>query len=838
MNKLPPMNLRVFQSRATFGIFLWLLIFSVAPAWIWAYPELTSEEVHFLEEKSGIYFISQKHYPPFEFISEEGEPPQGISIDLARWIAERYGFTPHFYYADFQTAQQRVLKGQSDVLTSLFLSEDRKKRFAFSPPFIDVPSSIFVSTERPDILSVEDLNGKRVAIQRGDYAKEFLAQQKIDYTIVETTNFRDSIQQVLSGEADVLIGDEQIVYYEVYSAGLTGQLKKVGKPLYTGQTCFAVAKDNIILNAILTKGVKAAQKEGVMDDIILKWAGKSLDLQHTTWERYLPAILSILIVSFIVSLLGWYWNRKLQELVHRKTQELQETQAQITRAEEFSLIMVTHISLDLHWLKFPPRLPNLLQTTEHTLSQTPVIDAIHPEDISSFQNQFQKLLTPPNEPITLEVRLLPEPDNVIFTEMNATLVKDKQNRPLYFLVYLRDITERIRAQEENRRLERQVLHSQKLESLGIMAGGIAHDFNNLLSGIIGYVDLAEMQLAENASPATSLQEIREIALRMAALSRQMLAYSGKGNFIIETADLNQVIRDSLSLLKISISKMVKLEVQLSDSPQWIHADISQIHQILLNLLTNASEALGSSPGIITIRTSSKFLEKEDLPNLPWSACLVSGNFHILEVEDNGCGMDEETQKRIFDPFFSTKFAGRGLGLAALQGIIRAHKGAVELQSEPGKGSLFRVFLPASPPPKKESLPQPDFPVPPKIPLPLHALIIEDEDIVKNFLLQSLKKRGITTLTADNGIDGLRLFQESHEEIHLILLDWTMPGLSGLDVLKEIRSTHPHIPIILMSGYSPDDFLQLPPELHPTRFLHKPFSAASLFTEIHLAISKS
>jgi signal transduction histidine kinase len=253
---------------------------------------------------------------------------------------------------------------------------------------------------------------------------------------------------------------------------------------------------------------------------------------------------------------------------------------------------------------------------------------------------------------------------------------------------MRDITDR-------RRFERHLQHTQKLESLGLLAGGIAHDFNNLLTGIMGNASLGLTELPDSAPIRRNLREIVSASERAADLTRQLLAYAGKGRFVLERIDLSQLVREIEPLIRTSIPKMVDIQLDLGAGLPSVEADPGQIQQLVMNLIINGAEAIGeANPGAVVIRTETRDLDAEEIrrefPNDP----LSPGSYVGLEVRDTGSGMDEATRNKIFDPFFTTKFQGRGLGLAAVSGIVRAQKGAIRVYSSPGRGSSFQVLFPA------------------------------------------------------------------------------------------------------------------------------------------------
>ncbi len=284
---------------------------------------------------------------------------------------------------------------------------------------------------------------------------------------------------------------------------------------------------------------------------------------------------------------------------------------------------------------------------------------------------------------------------IIHLDLLITPLKDAGGTSVIgYLVHIRDITERKQAEAQRHRFEAQIREIQKLESLGILAGGIAHDFNNLLMAILGNADLALFSLSSASPVKHHIEEIVQSSHRAANLCRQMLAYSGKGHFVIRRHDISEIVREMGQMLDVSISKKATLRQVLAEDLPAVEADATQMRQVIMNLITNASEALGDSNGVITITTGVTQCDEQCLAESYLDDRLPAGDYVFLEVSDTGCGIDAATRSKLFDPFFTTKFIGRGLGLPAVLGIVRGHKGAIRVDSEVGRGTTFKIFLPA------------------------------------------------------------------------------------------------------------------------------------------------
>jgi two-component system CheB/CheR fusion protein len=392
---------------------------------------------------------------------------------------------------------------------------------------------------------------------------------------------------------------------------------------------------------------------------------------------------------------------------------------------------------------------------------------------------------------------------------------------------LRDLTDR-------RKFERELQQTAKLESVGLLAGGIAHDFNNLLTGVLGNASLAYSRTPPGHPHRTLLREIQHSAERAALLTKQMLAYAGKGHLMKERITLADFIPEILPLVRVSIPKTINLVLKLAETTPDIDADQAQLQQLCMNLIINAAEAIGEGgDGKIEICTSLRSLGAEDLA-VDYSADdLIPGDYALLEVIDTGSGMDEATRSKIFDPFFTTKFTGRGLGLAAAQGIVKQHGGAIHVFSAPGKGSTFHILLPAGRLPRRG--PAKGRAIRP-VPRLGTILLVDDEANVRNVAQKSLQDFGFTVVTAENGKQGLQLFHENPEKFRLVLLDLTMPEMGGEKTFDAIRKIRQEVPVVLLSGYDEAEMSRRMGGKSVQGFVQKPFTSDWLVESVLDALS--
>ena len=416
-----------------------------------------------------------------------------------------------------------------------------------------------------------------------------------------------------------------------------------------------------------------------------------------------------------------------------------------------------------------------------------------------------------------------------------TLLRDDAEQITGILSSGADVTVQKKAEAERRELEIGMQQAQKLESLGVLSSGIAHGFNNLLTGILGHASLAIEAVPAGAPLREIVESIQESARKAAELTRQLLAYSGKGRFLVEPFELSTLVRNMTSLLEVSASRNCVLQFELAKLLPRVRGDVSQFRQVLMNLVTNASEAITGHSGTIVVRTGATECDRAALAAGWVHDPLPPGLYVYVEVEDTGGGMTPEVQARIFDPFFTTKFAGRGLGLAAVLGIVRGHHGTIQLQSQPGQGTRFRVLLPVA------NLPDDDATARPRDASAWRGngtiLVVDDEETVRVLARRALQALGFEVLTVSDGREALRVFFENGDHLRAVLLDLTMPHMRGDEVCRELRKIRTDVPILLSSGYSETDVTADLAGLEIAGFIQKPYSVDDLREKLRAILDK-
>jgi PAS domain S-box-containing protein len=520
---------------------------------------------------------------------------------------------------------------------------------------------------------------------------------------------------------------------------------------------------------------------------------------------------------------------RTRELERRRLAQaaLRESEARYRRLTENAFDLILEVDAKGKALYASPNHRAVIGYEPYEYVGRVAFELIHPDDRGKVARAFQTLLVR-NWVRELEMRIRHKDGSWRWLESSASAFRVPSGE-LRAVIVSRDISERKEAQSQQAKLEAQMRQTQKLESLGVLAGGIAHDFKNLLVPILGNARLARNELASDSPVLPFVERIATAAVRTSELTNQLLAYAGRGTLSTRLLDVCELLREMGDLLHTAISPRIELRYDLPDSLPLIEADPVQLRQVVLNLIINAAEAIGDRPGVVTIGAGTIEIDRACERETWLGSELPGGAYVHLEIRDDGCGMDEDTRSKIFDPFFTTKFTGRGLGLAALLGIVRAHCGAVRVESEPGRGTRFRLLFPCVPGAAAA------VEKPAACPLAWRGsgtvLVGDDEAAVREFLGHVLRKCGLSVIMADDGREAVKLFREHAPEISAVLLDVTMPGLGGVEAFVEIRKIRPDARIILSSGYSEAEIAARFRGGEIDGFLQKPYEPEALIQKL-------
>jgi PAS domain S-box-containing protein len=505
----------------------------------------------------------------------------------------------------------------------------------------------------------------------------------------------------------------------------------------------------------------------------------------------------------------------------RTLQALRESEEHLRLSAEAAELGVWRRDLATGRLSWSPQLESIfgLAPGASPRNMEQFLALVHPEDRRRVSEEVARA-TEANREFDVEFRTI-QPNGEIRSVLSRGRPLFSEGKASGLAGITMDITNR-------RRLEQKMQQAQKLESLGILAGGIAHDFNNLLVGILGNASLLKEETPPDSPLRPITDNLMQASERAAHLTRQMLAYSGKGRFVVERLDLALQVQQILALIDASIDKSVKVELNFQPHLPPVEGDAGQIQQLIMNLVINGAEATGTGGGMVTISAILREIGPEYVRDNLSGDNIRPGSYVCLEVHDNGAGMDAATQARIFDPFFTTKFTGRGLGLAAVLGIVRGHHGALTVYSEPGKGTSFKIFFPAA------RMQQPDA-VKPAPSSEFRGegtiLVIDDEEMVQRTLKAALERYGYTVLAASGGREAIDIFKQKQNGISLILLDMTMPVMSGEETLQALLAIRRDVPVIATSGYNEMEALRRFGE-GLSGFIQKPYTPRSLAEKIN------
>ena len=526
-------------------------------------------------------------------------------------------------------------------------------------------------------------------------------------------------------------------------------------------------------------------------------------------------------------------NRDVTPLVEAQ-QDLRESEERYRLVSEMSRDLISESSTSGETIYISPAVFSVLGYTQAELPTMTPFALVHPDDVSRLKALYEQSF------LTGETVHFP-----------AYRVRRKDGRYLWFessgfryesgsgndrmLSVTHNVTDELEEAARRREIEEQMVSGQKLESLGVMAGGIAHDFNNLLTPILGEASLGLEDLPEESPVWRRLQKIRRAAERAAALTQQMLSYAGKGPLQLEHLDLSRLVDEMGRLFESAVSGKTLLAFDLAEDLPMVEADAAQLSQVVINLISNASESLPDGEGTIDVRTGRCQIDVVSAKAM-FAEQVVPGPHVFLEVVDSGCGMDPGTLSKIFDPFFTTKFTGRGLGLAAVAGIVRGHRGAVEIESDPGDGTVFRVLFPVA-----EGNGNPE-----RLCEDVRAgrrlegtlLVIDDDAAVCELAVDILSRIGLDVVTTADGHEGVEIFAERSDEIRLVLLDRTMPTMSGLETYRRLCQIRPDVRVVLVSGYSEERAAAELADTGLAGFMQKPFLPETLVEVVRGMIEPS
>jgi PAS domain S-box-containing protein len=508
----------------------------------------------------------------------------------------------------------------------------------------------------------------------------------------------------------------------------------------------------------------------------------------------------------------------MQDLTEKKQVEIamRESEERFRRVFEEGPLGLALVAKDYRFEKVNSALCEMVGYPEEEFVQKTFADITHPEDVQTDLDLAERLFRREIPFYRIQKRYIKKNGEIIWISLTASLILGPDGEPLHGLAMVEDITESKRNLEE-------AFARRKLESVGTLANGIAHDFNNLLGGVRAQAELALVELEAGSACKEELRAICEVAKRGSEIVRQLMIYAGKESEVIERVDLSKIVEEMLALLKVSMSKSAVLNADLARDLPAISAGAAQLRQVVMNLVMNASDAIGDRDGVIRVITRHVTAASGMA-----SDSRLEGDYLLLEVSDTGCGMSRETQAKIFDPFYTTKTAGRGLGLAVVSGIVRHLGGEIRLTSELGQGSAFQVSLPCGETREEAAAyAMSAIEEPPHPSQRAALLVVEDEDVLRQAVSKTLRRHGFEVFEAADGSSAIDLLRANSDKIQAIFLDMTIPGASSREVVAEAANIRPDIRIVLTSAYGQEMFSDAMAVPQVRHFIRKPFQLAEL-----------
>lgn len=759
-------------------------------------------------------------FAPFSF--PLGGQQRGFSLDIAQRILGARGIRLEPVAGILQSASIRALESRDvDLLLTLPQVAAATNGISATRPYKASQFVVFCRSSDWKVSGVASLEGAVLAVVEGRAMDRMLAKKIRDLRVLRVASTAEALQAVAEHRAEAFVDELETGLFYLRFLRLEG-IRVAGEfSAHRLGYVMAVRDDWPELRSILDKGL-ASMSQATLDSLFERHQIASLpDARHHWWLLWLVAA-----GCFAVALLGriaWTFRRRLIFIAREHQGEIERLPVGVFRATyrhgadgailERKLLFASRKCFDLLGGNWP-------ETWEQG------IEWIHPDDREAVLAFGANGFRGPEER-TLDVRLS-FLEEVRYLRVHCHPLAEQGGDGVEWHGILSDVTSERLAQEARLSAERQLLHARKLENLGVLAAGVAHDFNNFLMAI-----LANLELARNDPDGrqTPLDRAIRATLMAVDLTRQILSFSGRGGFELRSIDLAGKVRENTGLFRAAIPRSVRLDVELPSHPLMIRADPGQIQQVLMNLITNAADAITGS-GTIRIEGGIRAFDLEDLFANRAGSLVPPGRYAWVRVADDGCGMDETVIESIFDPFFTTKPSGRGLGMAAMQGILRAHDGAIFVESEVGFGTSMTVLFPHFADPVSAERAR----VVAWDPLlrtteNRQILVVEDEPLVRESLCGILRSMGHLVVGAENGEEGLDALQALEGPV-VVLLDMSLPGEhSGVDLLRTIRRERPDVKVVMLSGFDRQEVESRCGTDRPDGFLQKPFPVRELQGQI-------
>ncbi len=762
-----------------------------------------------------------RDFPPLYVLDKAGKPA-GFAIDILNRVAAKTGLQVHYLVVEnWAAAMEAVRTGEADLIPGIGISETRSEEFFFSDEIETIPVSCFVRSKNYTIAGMASLSGQQVGVIEKSAAETKL-KARSDIRLVAFPNIDSALIQLLTGDVDAFVFPEPVLWKKARDAGVADKIKVVGLPLMELKRGFLLRQTDTVLLKKINQGIQAYIRSGDYLADYAKWYGKP----EPFWNlRQTVSAMSGLLLLVIAGMGGWRYysvvqfsrqlnkniairieaekalqqaHDELEERVAVRTKELKEEKEKAQKYFDIAGVMLGALNKTGEIILMNQKGCQILAVTEDEVIGKNWFDHYLPGSIAGETKEvFNKLMAG-------EAAVAEYYENPVLTRdgsqriiaFHNTLLTDDTGQIKGVLFSGLDITERKRAEEEKARMEVQLRQALKMEAIGTLAGGIAHDFNNILSAIIGYSEIAIEDLPPDTQVAINLGKVLQAGFRARDLVKQILAFSRQSNIDPILLRPASIIKEGIKLLRSSIPATIEIHEDIDPATGVILADPTQLHQILMNLSANAFHAMEEKGGRLEISLKEVELGRESLDHEPGVA---AGTFARLTVQDSGIGIDPAIRNNIFDPYFTTKEAGKGtgMGLAIAHGIVKNYGGFISFASEQGRGTTFRIFLPVvkrATPPEEEILDG--------IPSGKEKiLVVDDEAQIADLSKELLERLGYTVTVRKSSIEAFETFHNQPDEFDLVITDQTMPGMTGTELARRMLQIRPGLRIILCTGYS-------------------------------------
>jgi len=796
-----------------FSLFIALLLLS------FSVPKVFSHENQI--QPTAVTAAVLSDFPPLYILDKAGKPA-GFAIDILTMVAAKKGLQVHYLVVEnWAAAMEAVRTGEADFIPGIGISEPRSAEFLFSDEIETIPVSCFVRSKNYAIDGIDSLAGQRVAVIEKSAAETKL-KPRSEIKLVLFPNIDSALIQLLTGDVDAFVFPEPVLWKKARDAGVADKIKVVGLPLMELKRGFLLRQTDTDLLKKINQGIKAYIQSGDYLADYAKWYGRPEPFWN---KRRVVYVMSVLVFLVFVGMGGWRYysvvqfsrqlnkniairieaEKDLQKAHHElelrvaaRTKELNEEKEKAQKYFNIAGVMMGVLNSSGEIILMNQKGCQILEVTEdevigknwfdHYLSQKTA------DDVKEI---FSKLMAGETESVEYhENCVLTGAGRERIIAFTNTLLFDDNGLVKGILFSGLDITERKKSEEEKARMEAQLRQALKMEAIGTLAGGIAHDFNNILSAIIGFTEIAIEDVPSDSRVAENLGKVLKSGFRARDLVKQILAFSRQANIDPILLQPASIIKEGVKLLRSSIPATIEIHEDIDSAIGVILADPTQIHQILMNLCTNAFHAMEESGGRLDISLRQVVLDRKMVAN---ETGVKAGSFVLLTVHDSGDGIDPSIKNRIFDPYFTTKEAGKGtgMGLAIIHGIVKNYGGFVSCVSEHGKGTTFQVFLPVSTqdmPAEEEMLDA----------LPTgkeEVLFVDDEEVIAELAKELLERLGYSVTVRKSSLAALETFSSQPDKFDVVITDHTMPRMTGIELSRQMLKIRPDLPIILCTGYT-------------------------------------